>query len=84
VWWGPPDLARPGSSYEAVVPGVASALTAVDRKHVKVHIESTGGDRAELAAAVDAAVRPHLAILQRPLQLSVVVRETVVRRKEAS
>jgi hypothetical protein len=33
---------------------------------------------------VDAAVRPHLAILQQPLQLSVVVREAAVRRKDAS
>ncbi|MBW0294335.1 hypothetical protein ATN37_11580 [Rhodococcus sp. MH15] len=84
VWMRPTDIARLCSSHAAVVPGVDSAHTSVDRKHVKVHIESTGGDRAELAAAVDAAVRPHLAILQRPLQLSVVVRETVVRRKDAS
>ncbi|MEA1795954.1 DUF6286 domain-containing Asp23/Gls24 family envelope stress response protein [Rhodococcus qingshengii] len=84
VWMRPTDIARLCSSHAAVVPGVDSAHTSVDRRHVKVHVESTGGDRTQLAAAVDAAVRPHLAILQQPLQLSVVVREAAVRRKDAS
>ena len=61
----PTDIARLCSSHAAVVPGVGSAHTSVDRKHVKVHIESTGGDRAELAAAVD-AVQHHEAAARRP------------------
>lgn len=74
LWMRPTDLARLCSGHAASVPGVVAAHTSVDRRRVRIHVESTSPDHAGLTEAVEAAVRPHLAVVQQPLQLTVVVK----------
>ncbi|MGC0365341.1 putative alkaline shock family protein YloU [Rhodococcus sp. 27YEA15] len=84
VWMRPTDIARLCSGHATAVPGVLSARTNVTRKRVTVNIDISGENRGELIESVTAAVRPHLDILQQPLQLSVVAHRAVESRKDAS
>lgn len=74
VWMRPTDVARMCSGQAATVPGVVRAHTVVDRKHAKIHVDTVGADHDGLITAVEDAVRPHLALLQRPVHLTVLAR----------
>ncbi|MCJ0903941.1 DUF6286 domain-containing protein [Rhodococcus sp. ARC_M6] len=84
VWMRPTDIARLCSGHAASVPGVLRARTTVDRKHAKIHVDTAGGDHDALITAVEAAVQPHLDILQRPVQLTVLARAVLTREMVAT
>jgi hypothetical protein len=75
VWLRPTDLARNSSSHANTVPGVLSAHTTVDRKHVTVRVVRTESTPAgDVAISVREAVEPTLSLLGRSPELRVQVK----------
>ncbi|MFZ2174466.1 MAG: DUF6286 domain-containing Asp23/Gls24 family envelope stress response protein [Rhodococcus sp. (in: high G+C Gram-positive bacteria)] len=75
VWLRPTDLARKSSSQAGSVPGVRSAHTTVDRKHVTVRVvRSEVSPAADVAIAVREAVEPTLSLLGTSPELRVQVK----------
>ncbi|MBA8962740.1 putative alkaline shock family protein YloU [Rhodococcus percolatus] len=75
VWLRPTDLARNSSSHAKTVPGVLSAHTTVDRKHVTVRVVRTESTPAsDVAISVREAVEPTLSLLGTSPELRVQVK----------
>ncbi|WP_070380869.1 DUF6286 domain-containing Asp23/Gls24 family envelope stress response protein [Rhodococcus sp. WMMA185] len=75
VWLRPTDLARNCSGHASAVPGVLSAHTTVDRKHVTVRVvRNEAASAAEVSAAVREVVEPTLSLLDTSPELRVQVK----------
>ncbi|MEV0948142.1 DUF6286 domain-containing Asp23/Gls24 family envelope stress response protein [Rhodococcus sp. NPDC049939] len=76
VWLRPTDLARNSSSHANDVPGVVSAHTTVDRKHVTVRVVHNEAASAEdVTTAVRESVEPTLSLLGVSPELRVQVKK---------
>ncbi|WP_072690595.1 DUF6286 domain-containing Asp23/Gls24 family envelope stress response protein [Rhodococcus marinonascens] len=75
VWLRPTDLARNTSSHAGTVPGVLSAHTTVDRRHVTVRVvRNEAASAADVTTAVRESVQPTLSLLGTSPELRVQVR----------
>ncbi len=75
VWFRPTDLARHCSSHARTAPGVQSAHTTVDRKHVTVRVvRSEAFSAGDVAISVREAVEPTLSLLGTAPELRVQVK----------